>query len=479
MNRDDETSSDWPAVDEQVRFALDTASVGMWQWELDTDRLRWDETCERQFGYEPGAFPGTYDVFLSHIVADDRDTVDARVSTAIETGGEFEVDFRIDGTEGERRRIRSCGRVEESAAGKAIRLFGTQTDITDQQTRKRELGNYQVLFENTSDCIVETETTADGLPIVQRVNDAFEAVFGYPGADIRGENLDDIIVPDEYREEATQINQRALEEDQFSKEVTRQTADGRREFLMRFVSIDDDSDFVIYTDITERKEYEAALEDQRDNLDILNQVVRHDVRNNLQLVSTYTELLEGYVEPGGREYIDQVLEATRNAVDITVTARDVTEVMLTSPVETRPITLRYALEQEIDDVQSRNEDALMTVDRPIPNVDVTADDLLGSVFRNLLTNAIVHNNKDVPKVTVSTALTDDSVEIKVADNGPGIPNDRKADIFTEGEMGLDSDGTGLGLYLVETLVERYDGDIAVRDNDPDGTVFVVVLPIAK
>ncbi|MFW6265473.1 MAG: ATP-binding protein, partial [Halanaeroarchaeum sp.] len=51
--------------------------------------------------------------------------------------------------------------------------------------------------------------------------------------------------------------------------------------------------------------------------------------------------------------------------------------------------------------------------------------------------------------------------------------------FEEGKRGLDSDGTGLGLYLVSVLVDRYDGAVSVEDNEPAGAVFVVELPIAE
>ena len=104
-----------------------------------------------------------------------------------------------------------------------------------------------------------------------------------------------------------------------------------------------------------------------------------------------------------------------------------------------------------------------------------ADDMLESVFRNLLHNAIVHNDKELPEVTVSVILEEETVRVRVADNGPGIPERDKERIFDEGKTGLDSQGTRLGLYLVETLVERYGGDIELVDNDPEGSVFIVEL----
>ncbi|MEF8772750.1 sensor histidine kinase [Halodesulfurarchaeum sp.] len=121
----------------------------------------------------------------------------------------------------------------------------------------------------------------------------------------------------------------------------------------------------------------------------------------------------------------------------------------------------------------------MSVESTILTVEVLADNMLESVFRYLLRNAITHNNKEVPEVTVSATTTEEVARIRIADNGPGIPDDRKDQIFEEGETGIDSEGTGLGLYLVQTLVDRYEGQIWIDDNDPEGSVFVVELPIVN
>uniref|UniRef100_UPI00260BACAD ATP-binding protein n=1 Tax=Halorientalis sp. TaxID=1931229 RepID=UPI00260BACAD len=66
----------------------------------------------------------------------------------------------------------------------------------------------------------------------------------------------------------------------------------------------------------------------------------------------------------------------------------------------------------------------------------------------------------------------------IADNGPGVPDERKDEIFGRGEKGLESSGTGLGLYLVDTLVDRYGGDVYATDSD-EGAEFVIRLQRAE
>jgi signal transduction histidine kinase len=101
--------------------------------------------------------------------------------------------------------------------------------------------------------------------------------------------------------------------------------------------------------------------------------------------------------------------------------------------------------------------------------------MLSSVFGNLLNNAIQHNDTEAPRVSVTVETTAETVVVRVADNGPGIPVDRRDEVFGRGEKGLDSAGTGVGLYLVDRLVDAYGGSVAIEDNDPEGAVFVVEL----
>ena len=102
--------------------------------------------------------------------------------------------------------------------------------------------------------------------------------------------------------------------------------------------------------------------------------------------------------------------------------------------------------------------------------------MISSVFRNLLKNAIQHNDKKVAEVIVSATDHEDTVTVTIADNGPGVPDDQKETIFGRGERGLDSSGTGIGLHLVNTLVNMHNGDVWIEDNEPEGAIFRVKLP---
>ncbi|ESS09023.1 MAG: histidine kinase-, DNA gyrase B-, and HSP90-like ATPase [uncultured archaeon A07HN63] len=105
--------------------------------------------------------------------------------------------------------------------------------------------------------------------------------------------------------------------------------------------------------------------------------------------------------------------------------------------------------------------------------------MLSSVFFNILKNAVRHNDKE--DIEIDIAVTEDmgTVTVQIADNGPGIPDSQKEAVFGKGEQGLKSPGTGMGLYLVATLVTSYGGEVWIEDNDPEGAVFLVELPKAR
>lgn len=236
-------------------------------------------------------------------------------------------------------------------------------------------------------------------------------------------------------------------------------------------------------DITERKQYERRVESQRDDLQLLNQMVRHDIRNDLQVIQTHGELLAAEVPADLRSSAENVTTSARSAISLREEVRDLAAVMLRSDDIHEPTSLANTLRNQIGQTRSAHEDATIEIDGTIPDVDVLADEMLGSVFDNLLQNSIVHKDGARPRTVVSTTVGDEYATVRVADNGPGISGEQQDQIFEKGEKGTDSGGTGIGLYLVKTLADQYGGSVSIEQPDAespvDGTVFVVRLPLSE
>ena len=126
------------------------------------------------------------------------------------------------------------------------------------------------------------------------------------------------------------------------------------------------------------------------------------------------------------------------------------------------------------EVRGAYPDAEFAVEVP-DDVAVEADDLLGAVLENLLSNAVDHHDADTPHVELETAVENDTVLIFVRDDGPGMPAAEREAYFEAGIQADTGFGQGLGLYLVDTLVTRYGGDVWIDDNEPRGTTVTVQL----
>jgi len=318
------------------------------------------------------------------------------------------------------------------------------------------------------------------------VNEGFERITGYGAEEMLGRNCR-LLQGEATAEEPVAAMREAIENDEsVTVELRNYRKDGTRFWNeVTLAPIAGENGTVPYyvgfqQDVSERKEYERRLLEQRDDLDVLNQIVRHDIRNDLQTVQAAAELLGEFVDEEGREYLESIRDGVGRVVDLTETAREMSEVMLEGDGSLGPVELRDVLAAQVEAVADAHPDATVSVEGTIPAETVRANELLESVFRNLLKNAIQHNRGDDVEVLVSASRDGDRVRVRVADNGPGVPDDRKTEIFGRSEKGLESEGTGIGLYLVDTLVHSYGGDVWVEDrpDGPTGAAFVVELPVA-
>ncbi|MEA5409680.1 PAS domain S-box protein [Haloarculaceae archaeon H-GB2-1] len=473
----------------------DIADIGVWEYNPSSEELMWSDGVRQIHGVDETHEP-TLEEAIDFYHPEDREAIRSAVEGAIEDGKWYDVDLTLVRTDGKTRDVRARGEVITDENGDTELVRGIFQDITERKERERALERYERLVENLPIGVYQNTSGPSGEFTL--LNDAMVDIFDAESKDdLLNRTVDELYVDpaDRKRFSDMLLEQGVIK----SEELKLETLSGEQLWaavtaITREVNGDTVYDGAVQN-ITERKEYEQQLETQRDNLDLLNQVVRHDIRNDLQLVLAYGELLTDHVDDAGREFLTKVLESSENAVELTKTAREMADVMVSTDENQHSVRLRHALETELDEIRSAYPEALITVDGGIPNVAVCADDMLDSVFRNLLKNAIQHNDKDTPTVTVSVTKRDDTALVSIADNGPGVSDDVKDDIFGRGEKGLESQGTGIGLYLVQTLVDSYGGNVWVEDrvesvdttssrrktddNHPDGAVFVVELPLAS
>jgi signal transduction histidine kinase len=232
-----------------------------------------------------------------------------------------------------------------------------------------------------------------------------------------------------------------------------------------------------------------------EQLRVLNRIVRHDIRNDVSIMLGWAELLDerfgDELDAEARQYLTRILDSGEHILELTTIVRDAVQMLVRGgemPLE--PTSLDSTLATEIALRREAFPDAEFRVEEACGRVDVMANELLSSVFRNLLNNAVQHNDSDVPVVEIRCDVGPDEVIVEIADNGPGIPDERKESLFGKPGAGMEHADHGIGLYLVAELVTQYGGRVWVEDGaehssagsrtasdgtDPRGAVFCVRL----
>jgi signal transduction histidine kinase len=219
-----------------------------------------------------------------------------------------------------------------------------------------------------------------------------------------------------------------------------------------------------------RERRRAGLLNQR--LRVLNRVLRHDLRNDMNVVQGYASLLEA----------DDDLEVAARAETIRRTAEELTslgerarhlERLLGDETAEERTDLAAVVERRLDAFEREYPHAQVRVDVP-DRAPVGPVPLVGVVVDVLVENAVVHNDRDEPMVSVDVRTGEDRVVLRVADDGPGIPESERA-VFESGTETPLRHSEGLGLWVVEWAVDEAGGRLALRDRSV-GTVVVVALP---
>ena len=473
---------------ERLDLAVEGANLGVWDWDMTTDEVVFNDRWATMLGLSPEDVEPRLDTWEERVNPDDLSRVERALDAHIDGETEmYDCDHRMRTAEGDWLWIRDAGKVvNRDADGRPTRAVGIHLDISAQKEQEATVERARNELRQVVDLVPDLifAKRADGTYLL--ANEATAEAYGLTVADAEGSTESEIL-PDSDQSAHFRADDRRVIESGEPVEIPEEeltTADGETRLFQttkipyQVAGTNDDAVLGYARDITPLRRYERRLEQQRDSLSVLNEVVRHDIRNALQVVSGSAELLEHRLDGEDHRLLDAIRTAAGEAVEITTSAREVTELLMEADSDPEPVALTPVLTRQIEAVRSSDRSISVTRVGKSDEAPVLADEMLKSVFRNLLRNAVVHNDGDSPSIRVSTDALPDRVRVAVADDGPGVPDDLKRTVFDEGTQGIDSDGTGLGLYLVRTLVDRYGGAVWVEDSESGGARFVVELPRA-
>jgi signal transduction histidine kinase len=226
----------------------------------------------------------------------------------------------------------------------------------------------------------------------------------------------------------------------------------------------------------ERKRQEQQLRRRTEQLELLNSILRHDLKNGMEVISRNADLLAADLDGERRERAATIIDWSENVTDLTARIQGMIRAVTSDgDRDLRSVELAPIIESQAETVEGMPADVTVELDVPF-GTTVAADEMLEEVLHNLLTNTVEHNDSEAVRITVDVTVGEETVEVAIADNGPGIPEAERDRLFGRGESGPRSDGDGFGLYFVRTMVESYGGSITVEDNEPRGTVVTLELP---
>jgi PAS domain S-box-containing protein len=334
---------------------------------------------------------------------------------------------------------------------------------------------YDHLIEHIQDAVVEFELR-DGEPIIRFVNEAFVDVFGYDPENLRGSSLDAWIVPDWRQDEATQLNENTAAGEVNYRRVKRETVDGLREFLYRGIPVKaehvETDGFAVYTDLTEITRNERRLQ-------VMNRVLRHNLRNKLNIITGHTaRLLEAMDQPTSEsiETVSTVERATEDLKQLTEEAAKIREI-IDRDVDGATIDCVPVIRRVAGEYRQRHPTVDIETDLP-ETMDIAADSRIRFAIGSLVDNAITHNPAANPRVRVRVRESDAEgwARIHVADDAPQIPSNERQVVTGRTEISPTRHGRGLGLWLVKWTTELFGGDLEFSRSDLGGNDVRMLLP---
>lgn len=377
-------------------------------------------------------------------------------------------------------------RIQKEATLKVLQEIDEEKEVS--QANAQELKKFQLAVEEASDHILITDS--EGL--ILYTNPAGEQLTGYTIDEMIGSHAGmswgEKVNEDEYRElwDILKGGKRM-----FAGEITNMRKDGSTyvaQLTITPIFDEDDPSKVIFF-VSIQRDITKAKEIDRMKTEFIS-LASHQLRAPLAAVRWNLETLRDGI---AGELNSEQMEFTKEAYDSTTRMVDLVNGLLNVSrmesgrlvIEPQPTNIEELVDTVVKEVRvlanEKGQSISVFIDDRIPIINLDPK-LIRNVYLNFLTNAIKYTpNSGIIKVNVQ--LNREEIISSVSDNGYGIPQKDQDKIFkkffrADNIRKHDTDGTGLGLYLVKSVVEASNGKVWFESQEDKGTTFYFTLPLA-
>ncbi|WP_435115819.1 PAS domain S-box protein [Halolamina sp. C58] len=468
-------------------------------------------SVERILGYEPDALLGKS--AFDYVHPDDRGRVVAAFREALEQPDrDLTVEYRFRHADGSWRWVESRGAT--APANSAVEGFVVNTrDVTERKRHERQIAELHDATREMVGASDETELCEIAVETAETV--LGHSIAGVWLADESEERLEPLAITDAARElfgdipvyapgnslswrayedgESLVVDDMAAASDQYNPDspIGSELVVPLGEYGVLNVGAEaagafDDNDVMLVKLLAanaevalDRSERESQLERQTEQMEFFNSILRHDVLNAVTVIRARAEFLAEDLEGDQLDDVETIVRWSDDVTEIVQRVRTVLETLTREDdPELEPIDVGAELRAEVERVRATYPEVAFDTEIP-EGMPVRANELLGDVLGNIVTNAIEHNDTEGLSVSVRAGRVGDEIAVRIADNGQGVDDDRKEAIFRRGVTGhAKSIGSGFGLFFADAMVAEYGGDLWVEDNDAGGATFVIRLPAA-
>jgi PAS domain S-box-containing protein len=493
------------------QLMVDTQGIthlGTWTWDISEPHAQWSQELYRIYGLDPKAHTPSYQDYLTRIHPDDVERVKAATEAVFKEHIPYSHDERIRRPDGSWRWLHTWAYPVLDAKGNLVALAGVCQDITEARTTEHALQASEARLRALFDHTLLGLAILDGDGSILEANAALASMCGLQAQALTGRKLEEILDPRDGGKLASDLRALANPSDKLGGRRLEahllrphpRTSLPVRVDLARIRSDPSPFLFAIVQDaMSEAKAVEAdrlaftrlleirKLEKMSEQRSQLLRVASHEIKNPLTPVMVQLHILEkGLLGPLEPKQQHAVHIASRQVQRISHLLRDVLDVaridqgrlaVQAIPVELKSVARRVHESYE----RVAKEWGITLTTRGDPALLVPGDPArLEQVVTNLVTNAL----KFTPtggQVTVECSREGGEAVLRVTDTGSGMDAAQVARIFQPFSQVHEpgqarEEGSGLGLYICQSLMQAMSGRIEVASEKGKGSTFTMRMP---